>query len=97
MTENTNDVWYQVDTGHGSYNAMLNSAANEHSQHAPGTVLSVYLNNAGDEALVKIRTDGNYNPGWENAPFVIRKFNPADHHEAQAMMYTLEWARPEPE
>lgn len=93
----TVDFWYHVDATHGSFNAMKSSAAAEHALSAPGTILSVYLNNAGTEALVKVRTeDGSFSPGWEAAPFVLRKFTKDDHQEAQAMMYTPDWEREPP-
>lgn len=95
METNENDRWYHVNTTHGSYNAMKSDAAAHHAEHAHNAVLSVYLNNVGTEALIKIRTDGDYSPGWESAPFVIRKFTPNDHHEAANMVHQPDWERPE--
>lgn len=93
--ENTNDKWFLVDVTHPSFNAMRASAATRHAQFAGGAALSVYLNNAGTEALVKVRTGGNWTPAWESAPFVLRTFTPSDHNEAQDMIYTPEWERVE--
>ena len=95
MPSQTVDLWYQVDTTKGIYNAMKSDAASQHSQHAPGAELSINKKNDGTEALIKVRTDGNYNPGWESAPFVIRKFTNTDHEDAVALVNTPEWARPE--
>jgi hypothetical protein len=68
-------IYYHVAATHGSFNAMKSSAAIEHARGAPGTVLSVTLSNDGLEAFVKVLTeDGTFDPGWENAPFVIKKY-----------------------
>jgi len=91
MTDDSTDRWYHVDTTHGSYNAMKSSAAARHAEHAPGTVLSIHENTSGTEALVKIRTGGDWSPGWESAPFIIRKFTPDDHNEAQILVRGPNW------
>ena len=96
--------WYHVDTTHGSYNAMKSQSATRHALKAPGTVLSVYLNNAAagvpgftgaKEALVKVAGAAGWSPGWENAPFVLRTFTPEDHADAQVMVRSPDWERPE--
>lgn len=65
------DTYYHVDMTHGSYNAMLNSCGNEHVKMEPKTILSINKNQYDTQALVKVRHDGSFNPGWNNAPFVI--------------------------
>lgn len=96
MSSNINDFWYHVDMAHGSFKSMKSSARTEHKKKRPGAELSIRTNNAGTEALIKVRTDGSYNPGWRGAPFVLRKFTPADHADALALMRTPEWVRPDP-
>lgn len=86
------DFWYHVGTSHGSYNAMLASCATEHSKGAPGTVLSVNTKKDGLEALVKVRTeDGTFSPGWDAAPFVLRKFTITDHDDAATLVRDIDW------
>lgn len=74
------DVYYHLDATHESYNAAMRSnAKTEHNKRAPGTELSIHLNAAGTEALMKVRTkDGTYSPGWENAPLVKQKMTLAE-------------------
>lgn len=85
------DYYYHVKTTHGSYNAMKSDAANEHSKNAPNHLLSVIENLAGTEALIKVRASDDYSPGWENAPFVIRKYTRADQQEAHSMLQGPDW------
>ncbi len=88
---NETDRYYHVDTTHGSFNAMKSSSETRHRANAPGTNLSVTLNLAGTEALVKVRGGKNWNPGWLNAPFVLRVFTADELPLVWALIYTPEW------
>ena len=88
------DAYILVDTTHPSYNAMKSDAAGRHQANAPGTVLSVTLNVAGNEAIVKVRGGRGWTPGWLNAPFVKRVYTDADHADIFAFFYTSVWQDP---
>lgn len=89
------NFYYHVDTTHGSFNAMKSDAANEHKKGAPYAELSITPNQAATEALVKVTTtDAGYSPGWEAAPFVIRKFTRGDHGDAITMLNDPSWLPP---
>jgi hypothetical protein len=68
------DIYYHVDTTHGSYNAMKASAATEHRIGFPGAELSIVFSDDGSEALIKVRARDSYSPSWESAPFVLNKW-----------------------
>jgi hypothetical protein len=90
------DLWFHVDTTHGSYNAMKSDAATEHAIGAPGTVLSINTKKDGLEALVKICARDEYNPDWDTPPFVLNKFTDADHADAVTLVTHFDWVEPEP-
>ena len=95
MGVHATDSYLHVNTTHGSYNSMRLDAAAKHQANAPGTVLGVTTNVAGTEALVKVRGGKGWTPGWLNAPFVLRVYTDADHHEIFAFLYTPAWTKPD--
>ena len=91
-----NDIWYRVDMTHASYASMRGSAEAEHQKNWPHAELSVFTNNAETEAIIKVRTDGNFAPGWEDTVLMLQKFNSDNHHLIVSLMRTEPWVRPDP-
>lgn len=96
MADRDNDVYFHVDTTHGSFNAMRADAAAKHRANAPGTELSVAMNVAGTEAIIKVRGGKDWTPGWVAAPFVKKIYTVADHADIFSFFYTPIWQAPEP-
>ena len=89
--------WYHVDATHGSFNTMKSDAAIEHAKGSPNTELSIFMNVAGTEALVKVVAESDaYSPGWENAPFVTKRYTEADHSDlfVDLDFYSAAWNPP---
>mgnify|MGYP003149140549 CR=1 FL=1 len=85
------DHWYHVDMANASYARMKLESRTEHLRGAPGTQLSVYQNDAGTEALVKVRAKPGFTPSWAVAPFLVREFTAADHADAVALVHAADW------
>ena len=95
--------WFLVDTSHSSWRnvwvgqqAGIESACSaKHTETHPENNLSIYLNNPGTRAIVKV-TEGT--PAWlatrSWSSAVLRTYTEADHSEVQELMYTPEWERP---
>lgn len=87
------DRWYLMDMTHASYNAVKAACGTRHRLSPRAGLLSVYVNNAGTQAIVKVADAG----AWTPPPAaVIRTYTPADLHELQALVQTPAWARPTP-
>lgn len=57
-----NDRWYLVDLTHPRANALRVAAADRHSRGAPGCLLGLNINFAGDRGVLKVRNGR----GWAN-------------------------------
>ena len=90
------DSYLHVDTTHGSFSSMKLDAGAKHRANSPRTALSMAWNVAGTEAIVKVRGDKGWSPGWLNAPFVKRVFTAAGHADIFSFLYTPAWQKQEP-
>ena len=94
----TVDFYYLVmDTTHPSWENIIKGACqSRHQEIHPNNNLSIYLNNAGTQALVKI-TAGTLawrqQQGWKQA--ILRYFSEADREALHILLRTPEWKRPE--
>lgn len=88
--------WFLVDTSHSSWRDVIESACSaRHTETHPENNLSIYLNNPGTRAIVKV-TEGT--PAWKSAQSwssaVLKTYTETDHSEVQELMQTSEWVRP---
>lgn len=85
----TDTRWFLISVD-ANYNGIKAQAEAKHVAARPGHILSVYENNAGTQALIKVEGPGGWQPP---PPSLVRVFTRDDHNEAQAMMYLPEWDR----
>ena len=90
------DAYFHVDMTHGSYNSMKSDSVTRHKSNFPQGELSIRPNNAGTEAIIKVRGGKGWTPGWFNAPFVKKVYTKTDHNELKVLLQTPEWKAKDP-
>ena len=93
----TADFYYiRVDATHQFWNEIVDDCQTRHRVSHPENDLSVYLNNAESEALIKV-TDGD--ESWRSAQdwsaAIKQTYAETDRQELHDLMNTPEWKRPE--
>ena len=89
----SDDRWYRMDMTHASFAAVREACRTRHALSQRAGVLSIRVNNAGTEALVKVADAGS----WVPPPAaVVRIYIPSDHGEAQTLAQAPAWNRPDP-
>jgi hypothetical protein len=88
--------WLLIDTSHSSWRDVIEGACSaKHVETHPKNNLSIYLNNSGTRAIVKV-TEGT--PAWKAAQSwssaVLKTYTETDHSEVQELMQTSDWVRP---
>lgn len=91
QTENAPDTrWFLVDA---AQLALMRVACERQHKLANGDLeLSAVPNVLGTQYLVKVAGARHWRPP---VGLIVRVFTPEDHNEAQAMVRTPEWRRPE--
>lgn len=92
--------YFIFDTSHGEYTGKIAHARTRHSEAKPARVMSITLNVAGTNALVKV--DGADKPWRQDKQLdrvgrsVVRIMDSEDHHAfMHNEFYTPEWQAPE--
>lgn len=90
QTENApDDRWYRMDATHPSYAAVRAACGARHRTSPRAGLLSVRLNVAGTEAIVKVADAGT----WVPPPAaVLETFTPDTLPALQALVQTPRWA-----
>ena len=87
-------IWLHMSTGHPSYDAAIIAMRAQHESQGPFK-LSINLNDAGTESLVKV---AGKLPAWPvGQPWAAaakRIFTEADHDEALALVTDPLWEKP---
>jgi hypothetical protein len=90
-------IWIHLDMTHSGANGLLSAANARMSVHFPGAILSVNLNVAGTESIVKVfGTEADFvdalPPPMKDAPIAV--FTANDRDAVYAMVTSEAWTGP---
>jgi len=89
--------WLIVDLSCSDLATAQDDARARHKRAVPGAEISVYANNAGTQAAIKV-VEGDV--AWRNArtwkACIVAVYDETNQGDLAALMLTPEWARPDP-